>query len=97
MKNKASQFKLYRGIGLREWGYDQEAMDIITEIIRDEVDDTIPLLPVKRKDCHRNDHRKVETPKKVEQVAANQRRRSSPRVIQQQHCYNERRSWNEAD
>ena len=110
MKNRASQFKLFRGIGLKEWGYDDEAYDLVTEIIRDEIEDTLPDLtsracsvPNARK-VTKNGKRKLETPAKVEPVAADQGRSRTPRPEwqrnppqQQRNWYDERRSWHETD
>ena len=102
MKNRASQFKLFRGLGLKEWGYDDEAYDLVTEIIRDEIEDTLPD-PNARK-VTKNGKGKLETPAKVEPVAADQGRSRTPRPErqrnppqQQRNWYDERRSWHETD
>lgn len=38
MRNALNEFKLYRAIGLKEWGYHDEAFALMTEIVLEEVD-----------------------------------------------------------
>ena len=94
MKHKVSQFKLFRALGLKEWGYDDEAYTLVTEIIYDEVEDNVP----NARKVTKNGKRQFQTPAKVEQVAADQGSSRTPRhITQQQQGYwpDERRSWRE--
>ena len=38
MRNALNEFKLYRAIGLKEWGYSDEAFALMTEVVLQEVD-----------------------------------------------------------
>jgi hypothetical protein len=38
MRNALNEFKLYRAIGLKEWGYHDEAFALMTDVVLDEVD-----------------------------------------------------------
>jgi len=38
MRNALNEFKLYRAIGLKEWGYHDEAFALMTEVVLEEVD-----------------------------------------------------------
>jgi hypothetical protein len=38
MRNAFNEFKLYRAIGLKEWGYHDESFALMTEVVLEEVD-----------------------------------------------------------
>lgn len=58
MPNIRNVWKLYRALTLKEYGYREEADDLITEIIHEEVEDTVVTLETIKKDetnvCNRN-------------------------------------------